>query len=229
MKQTATATAVMLVIFALIYGAKVVADQRIVVVPVADFLAHGAGYRAPGMGRIQSLISKADKSVVFEKLPLRRARARYEKLETGCVIDALAPDKPWQLQSRELTNNTFWLFVSAGSGIRHVSDVERVATVLGAELYLEPDLKKRFDWTFTTNFKNVIAMLRGARVDAITLSPRYFQSVQNVDFPLRQLGIKPIINVRIGILCKRDPDAAALIEYVENNLASPFDGQPVKQ
>lgn len=215
------ATAILLVIIALMHGARAAADQRIVVVPAADFLASGAAYRAPDMGRIQAFIREADKSIVFETLPLRRARTRYEKLEKGCVIDALAPDTPGQIQSRELTNNAFWLFVSAGSGIRSVSDVERVATVLGAELYLEPELKARFDWSFTTNFENVIAMLRGGRVDAITLSPRYFQSVQNVAFPLRQLGGKPLINVRIGILCKRDPQAAALIEYVEDSWQKP--------
>jgi len=192
------------------------AADFVVVVPVADFLPQGAMYRAPGLDRILAIIKDHDKTILVEELPLRRARARYDALDRGCVVGVLMPDQPDQLQSRRLISNAFWLFASAGSPVSSLADVKRVGTVIGAELYLAPDTETGYDWSYTTNFENMIAMLRSGRVDAITLSPRYFQSVKNVSFPLRQLGVDPFINVEMGLRCKKGVRAAALIDHVES-------------
>lgn len=197
-------------------GACALADGFVVVVPVADFLPQGAMYRAPGLDRILGLIRDHDKTVLFEELPLRRARARYDALDRGCVVGVLMPDQPDQLQSKRLISNAFWLFASAGSRVNSLADVRRVGTVIGAELYLAPNTQTGYDWSYTTNFENMIAMLRSGRVDAITLTPRYFQSVRNVDFPLRQLSVDPFINVEMGLRCKPGARAAALIDHVES-------------
>jgi hypothetical protein len=185
-----------------------------VLLPRVDIRRDGKAFESADMTALVELLAGQDR-VSVSPLPLRRAYARFSGSADVCIIDMARPLEIGEIESSTLFAHRFWLYASAAGGVRTLADVKRAGTIMGADLLLPAETMQAYHWFYTVNYENLIAMLRGGRVDAVTLTPRYFRSGVGVGFPLRRLGTEPLITVNFLLRCKETEATRRLIELVD--------------